>query len=72
MLVLTRKIGEQINIGESIQVTVIAIRGNRVRIGLAAPRQVSIQRDDIASGPPALADSRCSDESEVPEIPRGR
>jgi carbon storage regulator len=72
MLVLTRKIGEQITIGESIQVTVIAIRGNRVRIGLAAPRQVSIQRDDIASEPPALADSRCGDESEVPEIPRGR
>jgi carbon storage regulator len=70
MLVLTRKIGEQITIGESIQVTVIAIRGKRVRIGLAAPHQISIQRDDIASGPPALAGSRCGRERKSKQMPR--
>lgn len=48
MLVLTRKIGEEIIIGGDIHVTVTAIRGNQVRLGITAPREVSVNREEVA------------------------
>lgn len=48
MLVLSRKIDERIHIGENIVVTVLAIRGNRVRLALSAPGDVKILRGEIA------------------------
>ena len=54
MLVLSRKIGEEIVIGDNIRVTVVAIRGNQVRLGFTAPAEVSIQRDELR----AFADRR--------------
>lgn len=48
MLVLTRKVGETVCIGDNIEVTVVAIRGsNRVRLQFAAPREVVIRRVDL-------------------------
>ena len=47
MLVLSRKRGERILIGENIELTVVDIRGNKVRLALDAPRDVSIQRQEI-------------------------
>jgi carbon storage regulator len=47
MLVLTRKIGEEIIIGGNIRVTVTAIRGNQVRLGITAPREVRVNREEI-------------------------
>lgn len=44
MLVLTRKSGEKIMIGDNITITVVAIEGNRVRIGLEAPQEIPITR----------------------------
>lgn len=56
MLVLSRKLGETIKIGEGIEVTVIAVQGNRVRLGVAAPREVSVKRQELADEPvPAIA-----------------
>jgi carbon storage regulator len=49
MLVLTRKQGEQIRVGDNICVTVLAIEGNRVRLGLTAPADVSILRVELVS-----------------------
>lgn len=49
MLVLTRKQGEEIIIGDNIRLTVLAIRGNQVRLGIAAPSDVSIQREELRS-----------------------
>jgi carbon storage regulator len=49
MLVLTRKQGEQIIIGENIRITVLAVEGNRVRLGLTAPDDVSILRVELGS-----------------------
>lgn len=49
MLVLTRKQGEQIRVGEDICVTVLAIEGKRVRLGLTAPGDVSILRVELES-----------------------
>ncbi len=47
MLVLTRKIGEEIVIDGSIRVTITAIKGDRVRIGIAAPPEVRVDREEV-------------------------
>ena len=47
MLVLTRKVGESIAIGDGITLAVVKIDGNRVRLGIEAPRDVLIRRDEI-------------------------
>jgi carbon storage regulator len=48
MLVLARKIGERILIGEEVEVTIISVRGDQVRIGIAAPAEVNICRAELA------------------------
>lgn len=47
MLVLSRKPGERIIIGEGIEVTVLEVHGNRIRLGIQAPKDVSIQRTEL-------------------------
>ena len=47
MLVLSRKVGEEIVIADNIRVTVVAIRGNQVRLGFEAPPEVAIQREEL-------------------------
>ena len=47
MLVLSRKVNEQIVIGNNIRMTVISIRGNQVRLGFEAPQSVPIFRDEL-------------------------
>ena len=47
MLVLSRKLGEQVVIGDNICVTVVAVRGSRVRLGFSAPDEVSIRREEL-------------------------
>ena len=49
MLVLTRKLGESIQIGENISIAVVRVRGNRVQLGIQAPRDVPIFRDEVVS-----------------------
>lgn len=47
MLVLSRKVDERIIIGENIRLTVVSIRGNKVRIGIEAPENVSVFREEL-------------------------
>jgi len=47
MLVLSRKVNEQIVIGDNIRVTVVSIRGNQIRLGFEAPPEVLIFRDEL-------------------------
>ncbi len=47
MLVLARKVGQQIIIGEEIEVTVLEVRGEQVRLGINAPRSISIHRKEL-------------------------
>lgn len=51
MLVLTRKVKQQIQIGENIVVTILHVRGQAVRVGIEAPRQVRVARSEIANLP---------------------
>lgn len=47
MLILTRKIGETVMIGEEVTVTVLGVKGNQVRLGINAPKDVSVHREEI-------------------------
>jgi len=47
MLVLTRKVGEEIVIGDSVRVRVLSIHGNQIRLGFVAPRDVQIHREEL-------------------------
>jgi len=48
MLILTRRAGEGLRIGDDIEVTVMAVNGSQVRIGINAPRDVAVDREEIA------------------------
>src|ERR1700722_10715790 len=48
MLILTRRAGEALRIGDDIEVTVMAVNGSQVRIGINAPRDVAVDREEIA------------------------
>jgi len=47
MLILTRKVGETITIGENIQIQVLSVKGGQVRIGVEAPRDVMVNREEV-------------------------
>ena len=47
MLILTRRVGEALKIGNEVTVTVLAVKGNQVRVGISAPREVAVHRQEI-------------------------
>lgn len=55
MLILTRRVGEKLHIGDDITVTVVEVNGNQVRIGIAAPKDVRIMRPEAKVQLPKLA-----------------
>jgi carbon storage regulator len=47
MLILTRRMGETIMVGEEVTVTVLGVKGNQVRVGINAPREIAVHREEI-------------------------
>lgn len=47
MLILTRRVGETLNIGDAIQLTVLGIKGKQVRIGINAPKHIPVHREEV-------------------------
>ena len=71
MLILTRRVGETLMIGDSVTVTILGVKGNQVRVGITAPKDVAVHREEIfqrigreaASQPP----DKAPDESGLPQ-----
>ena len=47
MLILTRRVGETVVIGNDVDITVLGVKGNQVRLGVKAPREISVHREEI-------------------------
>ena len=47
MLILTRRVGEKICIGDEIEITVLGVKGNQVRIGVNAPEEIPVHREEV-------------------------
>ncbi|MEW4570792.1 carbon storage regulator CsrA [Tautonia sp. JC769] len=69
MLVLSRKIGERIRIGDTVTLTVVRVHGDKVRLGIEAPDTVSIHREEVYQrlqhGPAPAADAPAPDDPDV-------
>lgn len=55
MLILTRRVGESLIIGDDVKITVLGVKGNQVRVGVDAPRDVAVHREEILNRPQSTA-----------------
>ena len=58
MLILTRKIGESLLIGDDVEITVLSIRGSQVKLGVKAPKEISVHREESYQRIKALAEQQ--------------
>lgn len=68
MLILTRRVGETVMIGDDVTVTVLGVKGNQVRIGVNAPREVAVHREEIFE---RIKREESGDEQDAPEASFG-
>jgi carbon storage regulator len=67
MLILTRRVGETLMIGDEVTVTVLGVKGNQVRIGVRAPKNVSVHREEIYER--IRAEQGAADQEHDPDYP---
>ncbi|HYL02729.1 MAG TPA: carbon storage regulator CsrA [Steroidobacteraceae bacterium] len=64
MLILTRRVGETVMIGDDVTITVLGVKGNQVRVGINAPKHVAVHREEIYE---RIKRERLGDGAEQPE-----
>lgn len=69
MLILSRRIGETLMIGDEITVTVLGVKGNQVRIGVNAPKNVAVHRDEVYQRIQSEVFGQSGEEEEAAEAP---
>ena len=62
MLILTRKIGESLIIGDDVEITVLSVRGNQVKLGVNAPKEIAVHRQEMYERIKAAEDSNSVEE----------
>lgn len=68
MLILTRRVGETVVIGDNVTVTVLGVKGNQVRLGVNAPREVAVHREEIFE---RIKRERSEEDSTAPKYVNG-
>lgn len=76
MLILTRRVGESVMIGDEVTVTVLGVKGNQVRLGVNAPRNVAVHREEIYQRiadeqPETAAADAAETDAEAPKVATG-
>jgi carbon storage regulator len=72
VLVLSRRVGEEIVINDNIRITVVAVKGDRIRLGIVAPRDVTVDRAEVHQRRQQFADKTAADDVPLGEMSAGQ